>query len=91
MVLDVNDESPEFQFAVYKGQIEENLPPGNSVLHVKAVDDDEQDMVRHFDGKYFLKQGNLISLLPILYSRHKMLEKFYSSTESTFLFRLDFV
>ena len=46
LVVDVNDESPEFQFAVYKGQIEENLPPGSSVLNVKAVDNDKQDMVR---------------------------------------------
>ena len=46
LVVDVNDESPEFQFTVYKGQIEENLPPGSSVLNVKAVDNDEQDMVR---------------------------------------------
>ena len=45
-MVDVNDESPEFQFAVYKGQIEENLPPGSSVLNVKAVDNDKQDMVR---------------------------------------------
>ena len=45
-MVDVNDESPEFQFTVYKGQIEENVPPGSSVLNVKAVDNDEQDMVR---------------------------------------------
>ena len=61
MVADVNDESPEFQFTVYKGQIEENLPPGSSVLDVKAIDDDEQDMVRFFAGKYFLKSPSICS------------------------------
>ena len=45
-VVDVNDESPEFQFNVYKGQIDENLPLGSSVLEVKAIDGDEGEMVR---------------------------------------------
>ncbi len=45
-VVDVNDESPEFQFNVYKGQIDENLPLGSPVLEVKAIDGDEGEMVR---------------------------------------------
>ena len=44
-MIDVNDESPEFQFMVYKGQIEENLPQGSPVLEVKAIDGDDQNMV----------------------------------------------
>jgi hypothetical protein len=44
-VIDVNDESPEFQFMVYKGQIEENLPQGSPVVEVKAIDGDDQNMV----------------------------------------------
>ena len=45
-VIDVNDETPEFNFKVYKGQIDENLLPGSSVLYVKAVDADEEDTVK---------------------------------------------
>ena len=56
-MVDVNDESPEFQFAVYKGQIEENLPPGSSVLNVKAVDNDKQDMVRLSMENIFSSKG----------------------------------
>ena len=59
--MDVNDESPEFQFTVYKGQIEENLPPGSSVLDVKAIDNDEQDVVRFFEGKCFFKSPSFFS------------------------------
>ena len=44
-VIDVNDESPEFQFNVYRGQIDENLPQGSRVLEVKATDGDDQDMI----------------------------------------------
>ena len=44
-VVDVNDESPEFQFSVYKGQIDENLPQGSPVLVVKAIDGDDQNVV----------------------------------------------
>lgn len=61
LVEDVNDESPEFQFTVYKGQIEENLAPGSSVLDVKAIDNDEQDMVRFFDGKNFFESPSFYS------------------------------
>ena len=44
-MIDVNDESPKFQFNVYKGQIDENLPQASRVLEVKATDGDDQDMV----------------------------------------------
>ncbi|CAB4019339.1 Protocadherin Fat 4, partial [Paramuricea clavata] len=52
-VVDVNDESPEFQFRVYKGQIDENSPLGSPVLEVKAIDGDEQDMI-----SYEITSGN---------------------------------
>jgi hypothetical protein len=50
----VNDESPEFQFIVYKGQIDENLPLGSPVLQVKATDGDEQNMVRFLFENIFV-------------------------------------
>lgn len=53
-VVDVNDESPEFQFRVYKGQIDENSPLGSPVLQVKATDGDEQNMVRFLFENIFV-------------------------------------
>jgi hypothetical protein len=50
----VNDERPEFQFRVYKGQIDENSPLGSPVLQVKATDGDEQNMVRFLFEKIFV-------------------------------------
>lgn len=45
-MLDVNDETPEFPFNVYKGEVEENLSPGSVVLVVTPVDKDDQALVR---------------------------------------------
>lgn len=42
----MNDESPEFQFRVYKSQIDENSAVGSSVLEVNAVDGDVKNLVK---------------------------------------------
>lgn len=41
MVLDINDEAPYFPNPPYIGTIEENNPPGTSVIVVQAVDEDD--------------------------------------------------
>ena len=41
MVLDINDEAPYFPNPPYIGTIEENKPPGTSVIVVQAVDGDD--------------------------------------------------
>lgn len=41
MVLDINDEAPYFPNPPYIGTIEENKPPGTSVIVVQAVDEDD--------------------------------------------------
>lgn len=41
MVLDINDEPPYFPNPPYIGTIEENNPPGTSVIVVQAVDEDD--------------------------------------------------
>ena len=48
-VRDVNDEKPEFQFPVYKGQIKEDATDRSHVLDVKAVDEDTEGTVRKKD------------------------------------------
>ncbi|XP_054156169.1 protocadherin Fat 4-like isoform X2 [Oppia nitens] len=50
-VMDVNDNSPEFEYDMYNITVMENLPPGFTVLQVFAVDADKGDNA-HF--KYLL-------------------------------------
>ncbi|XP_044541044.1 protocadherin gamma-B2-like [Gracilinanus agilis] len=40
-VVDANDNPPVFSQQVYRISVSENLPPGSSVLHVTATDQDE--------------------------------------------------
>ena len=39
-VIDENDNTPQFAMAAYEGRVQENLPPGVSVLQVSATDID---------------------------------------------------
>uniref|UniRef100_UPI00398E56F2 protocadherin-1-like isoform X2 n=1 Tax=Pristiophorus japonicus TaxID=55135 RepID=UPI00398E56F2 len=42
-VLDINDHSPKFERSAYEGALEENSPPGTSILQVRATDLDLGD------------------------------------------------
>ncbi|XP_036403736.1 protocadherin gamma-C5-like isoform X3 [Megalops cyprinoides] len=41
LVLDINDNAPQFERAFYEASLIENTPPGTEVINVKATDSDE--------------------------------------------------
>ncbi|XP_008303209.1 protocadherin beta-15-like, partial [Stegastes partitus] len=41
VVLDINDNAPQFERQVYETNVSENARPGTEILHVKATDADE--------------------------------------------------
>ncbi|XP_028399940.1 protocadherin Fat 4-like isoform X2 [Dendronephthya gigantea] len=84
-VVDVNDEKPEFQFGTYKGQIKENSPPGSSVIEVKAVDKDEQDVI-----SYTIMAGNTDDVFNISSSGEILIAK-QPDHETTAFFNLTVV
>ncbi|TRY71883.1 hypothetical protein TCAL_08438 [Tigriopus californicus] len=47
IINDVNDNSPEFEDALYIGSVLENSPPGTPVLTVKATDKDENKTITY--------------------------------------------
>ncbi|KAL2094528.1 hypothetical protein ACEWY4_009247 [Coilia grayii] len=52
-VLDINDNSPQFEKSFYEGSIDENTTPGTEVIRVKAIDLDEglNGEVEYFYGE----------------------------------------
>lgn len=68
-VLDVNDNAPAFDAAVYSASVSESLPPGSSIVTVVAGDEDDgtyENVFKKYSDVFFVSVNDHKKERPIL-------------------------
>eukprot|EP00063_Salmo_salar_P080609 XP_014055444.1 PREDICTED: protocadherin gamma-C5-like isoform X3 [Salmo salar] len=91
MVLDINDNAPQFERQLYEANVNENAAPGTEILRVKATDPDEglNGEIEYVFGEQ--TPGSVTALFDIDSSTGVIVIKKKLNYEQTSLYKFDIV